>query len=73
MAGTEHLESLVGNNLAELCSKSLYTLDGLWFTLLEKKYGLDVALDIDEEVWRSFCPIPTPHNTGVNSSSKSKR
>jgi len=57
MAGTEHLESLEGNNLAELCSKSLYTLDGLWFTLLEKKYGLDVALDIDEEVWRRFCPI----------------
>jgi hypothetical protein len=57
MAGTEHLESLEGNNLAELCSKSLYTLDGLWFTLLEKKYGFDVALDIDEEVWRRFCPI----------------
>jgi len=55
MAGTEYLHP--EGNLAELCSKSLYTLDGLWFTLLEKKYGLEVALDIDEEVWRRFCPI----------------
>jgi len=45
------------DNLAELCSKSLYTLDGLWFTLLEKRYGWDTALSIDEEVWRRFCPI----------------
>jgi len=56
MARTEHLENLEGS-LAELYSKSLYTLDGLWFTLLEKKYGLDVALEIDEEVWQKFCPI----------------
>ena len=55
MAETEHLHP--EDNLAELCSKSLYTLDGLWFTLLEKKYGLDVALNIDEEVWRKFCPV----------------
>lgn len=48
MAETEHLHP--EGNLARLCSKSLYTLDGLWFTLLEEKYGLDVALDIDEEV-----------------------
>ncbi len=38
--------------LVELCSKSLYTIDGLWFTLVEEKYGLDVALDMDVEVWR---------------------
>jgi len=40
--------------LVELCSRSSYTLDGLWFTLLEERYGLDVALDIDIEVWRRF-------------------
>jgi hypothetical protein len=55
MAETEPLYSR--ENLAELCSKSLYTLDGLWFSLLEKKYGLDVALEIDEAVWQQFCPI----------------
>lgn len=54
MAGTDaYLES----KLAELCARSLYTLDGLWFTLLEKKYGLDVTLEIDEAVWQRFCPI----------------
>ena len=54
MAKTE--EVYPGGNLVELCSKSLYTLDGLWFSLLEKKHGLDVALDIEEAVWRRFCP-----------------
>ena len=56
VAGIEYTGSLEGR-LAELCSKSLYTLDGLWFTLLEKKYGLDIALNIDLEVWRRFCLI----------------
>ena len=56
MARTEHFENLEGS-LAELCSKSLFTLDGLWFTLLEKKYGFDATLEIDEEVWQKFCPI----------------
>ncbi|MFC2008073.1 DUF6125 family protein [Chloroflexota bacterium] len=43
--------------LVKLCSRSLYTLDGLWFSLLEKKYGLEAALDIDIEVWRRFSLI----------------
>ena len=43
--------------LVELCSKSLHTVDGLWFTLLEEKYGLNVALDMDVEVCRRFCLI----------------
>ena len=40
------------DELVKLFSRSFYTIDGLWFTLLEKKYGLDVALDIDIEVWQ---------------------
>ena len=43
--------------LVELFSRSAYTLDGLWFTLLEKRYGFDVALDIDVEVWQRFSLI----------------
>ena len=38
--------------LVELCSRSCYTVDGLWFTAIEQKYGLDVALELDIEVWR---------------------
>jgi len=41
--------------LIELCSRSAYTLDGLWFTLVEERYGLDVALEIDVEVWKRLC------------------
>jgi len=41
--------------LVELCSRSAYTLDGLWFTLVEEKFGLETALEIDVEVWRRLC------------------
>ena len=40
--------------LVELCSRSLYTLDGLWFSAVEQECGLDVALKLDEEVWRQL-------------------
>ena len=40
--------------LVELCSRSLNTLDGLWFTAVEQEYGLDAALKLDEEVWRGL-------------------
>lgn len=43
--------------LVELCARSVYTLDGLWFILLEDRYGLDFALNIDIEVWRRFSLI----------------
>lgn len=41
----------------ELCSRSAYTLDGLWFTLVEEKFGLETALEIDVEVWRRLCLV----------------
>jgi len=40
------------DKLVEFCSRSAYTLDGLWFTLVEEKFGLEKALEIDIEVWR---------------------
>jgi len=43
--------------LVELCSRAAYTLDGLWFTVMEDKYGLDAALEVDIEVWRSLGAI----------------
>ena len=44
--------------LVELCSRSLYTTDGLWFTLVEEKYGLDViAVSIDVGNERDFSAI----------------
>ncbi|MFH0914417.1 MAG: DUF6125 family protein [Chloroflexota bacterium] len=38
--------------LRETYSQSCYTIDGLWFSLVEQKYGTDSALAIDVEVWR---------------------
>ena len=51
MAEVDYLQ-IPGEKLVDLCPRSLYTIDGLWFSLIEEKYGLDVALDMDLEVWR---------------------
>ena len=55
---SEHgFSQIPAEELVELCTRSAYTLDGLWFTLVEEKFGLDVALEIDVEVWRRLCLI----------------
>jgi hypothetical protein len=54
MAKPEHSQ-IPAEKLVELCSRSAYTLDGLWFTLVEQKFGTDTALEIDTEVWRRLC------------------
>lgn len=56
MTRLEHSQ-ISSEKLVELCSRSAYTLDGLWFTLVEEKFGLDVALEIDVEVWRRLTSI----------------
>ena len=53
MPGVDHSQ-IPTEKLLELCSRSLYTVDGLWFTAVEQKYGLDVALELDVEVWRKL-------------------
>jgi hypothetical protein len=37
--------------IAEFWHRSYASVDGLWFMKVEEKYGFDIALDIDEEVW----------------------
>jgi len=39
-------------NVIEMFSKNWLTLDGLWFTLVEDKYGLEAALDLDLKMWQ---------------------
>ena len=56
MAGIEYSQ-IPTEKLVEFCSRSAYTLDGLWFTLVEERFGLDAALEIDEEVWRRLCLV----------------
>ena len=43
--------------LVELCSRSLTTVDGLWFLAVEQKYGIDTAIELDTEVWRRYGSI----------------
>jgi hypothetical protein len=56
MARAEHSQ-IPAEKLVELCSRASYTLDGLWFSLVEEKFGLDTALEIDTEVWRRLCLV----------------
>lgn len=41
----------------KMFSKSLLSVDGLWFLAVEDKYGLDDAIPMDIEVWKRFGPI----------------
>lgn len=48
---------LSDRQIAEYWHRSYRTVDGLWFMKVEEKYGFDVALDIDDQVWRVFPKI----------------
>ena len=43
---------LSAEQIAEFWHRSYASVDGLWFMKVEEKYGFDVALDIDNEVWK---------------------
>ncbi|MBU5636247.1 hypothetical protein KOM00_05825 [Geomonas sp. Red69] len=38
-------------------AKNWLAHDGVWFQSLEKKYGMEVAVDIDTDAWRLFTVI----------------
>ncbi|MBD3182029.1 hypothetical protein GF312_07045 [Candidatus Poribacteria bacterium] len=38
--------------ISEYLNKSYFTIDGLWFMMLEEEFGFEKALDIDEKVWK---------------------
>ena len=48
---------LSDKQIAEYWHRSYRTADGLWFMKVEEKYGFDMALDIDDEVWKVFPKI----------------
>jgi predicted ArsR family transcriptional regulator len=48
---------LTQKQIAEYFHRSYSAVDGLWFMKIEGKYGFDVALDIDNEVWKVFPKI----------------
>lgn len=48
---------LTPQQISEYFHRSYTAVDGLWFMKIEEKYGFDVALDIDNEVWKVFPKI----------------
>lgn len=54
------LESLSREQLIALCSdyaKNWLAMDGLWFQSAESRQGMDQAMEMDIDVWRSFTVI----------------
>jgi len=60
-------------------AKNWLAVDGLWFLEIEKRYGLEIALDCDEAVWKEFSRIEAerimkrlslPQNGGLTSLEK---
>lgn len=46
------MTTLNSQQIAEYFRRSYTTADGLWFMKVEEKYGFDVALEVDDEVWK---------------------
>jgi len=38
-------------------AKNWLAIDGLWFLEIEKRYGMDIALEVDAKVWKEFSRI----------------
>lgn len=56
----ENLEDLSKEELLELLRDGALNWlahDGLWFRAVEDRYGIETAMDLDREAWRSFTVI----------------
>jgi len=62
-AGDEGISLLYNLSKEELVkiivddAKNWLAHDGLWFQAIERRYGMDVAVDADIEAWRYFTVI----------------
>jgi hypothetical protein len=45
------------DTLIDLLRGAYFALDGLWFLVVEKKYGFEDACEVDIEVWSKFASI----------------
>jgi hypothetical protein len=46
------MSHLTNRQIIEFFHRSYKSADGLWFMKVEEKYGFNVALEIDKEVWK---------------------
>jgi hypothetical protein len=60
----------------DVFAKAWQAMDGAYFLALEKKYGMDAAIEMDKEAWKIFSPIEArrimrefdvPENDGLKS------
>ena len=68
--------------LLDIYSKNWLAMDGVWFQSVENKFGMDEAMEHDENVWRAFTVIEAnriknflqlPQNSGVAGLAKALR
>jgi hypothetical protein len=60
MSDRDILKSLSKEILIEMLedqAKNWLAHDGLWFLAVEKKYGMETAIELDKEAWISFTQI----------------
>ncbi len=58
--GTRLLYSLSKEELVKIIvddAKNWLAHDGVWFQAVEKRYGLEAAVEVDTEAWRDFSAI----------------
>ena len=51
-ADMAHASGMTTEQIEEYLYRSYTRVDGLWFVLAEERYGFEVALALDEAVWR---------------------
>ena len=66
-------------DLLEDSAKLWLAHDGLWFLAVERKFGMDMAIELDIEAWKHFSPIEAsrimkrykiPHSGGLDALEK---
>ena len=50
------LKAIPADELREVCSRTFYTIDGLWFLAVEEKYGFDAAFELTRLSGRRQAP-----------------
>ena len=45
--------------LIQIYSRNWITLDGLWFSNVENRFGTDVAVELDIEMWKTVAAVET--------------
>jgi len=44
-------------NLMEVAARTYFTIDGVWFLAVEKKFGFETAFELNQAVWKQAGPI----------------